>query len=56
MYYHDVNRTTRRIHDVDRNSNLNFITWHNLEIAKIYELLDTGPEGLKLKAVEERLF
>ena len=32
------------------------MNWHNLEITKIYELLDTGPQGLKLKAAEERLF
>jgi Ca2+-transporting ATPase len=31
------------------------MNWHNLEIAKIYELLNTGPQGLKLKAAEERL-
>lgn len=31
------------------------MNWHNLEIVKIYELLDTGPQGLKLKAAEEKL-
>src|SRR5688572_28664339 len=31
------------------------MNWHNLEIAKIYEVLNTGPQGLKLKAAEERL-
>lgn len=31
------------------------MNWHNLEISKIYELLDTGPGGLKFKAAEERL-
>lgn len=31
------------------------MNWHNLEAAKIYELLHTGPQGLKLKAAEERL-
>ena len=31
------------------------MNWHDLEIAKIYELLNTGPQGLKLKVAEERL-
>jgi Ca2+-transporting ATPase len=31
------------------------MNWHNLEIVRIYELLGTGPHGLKLNAAEERL-
>lgn len=31
------------------------MNWHNLEIVRIYELLDTGPNGLKLNVAEERL-
>lgn len=30
--------------------------WHNLLIAKIWELLGKGRELLKLKAAEERFF